>query len=78
MAVIPALVTEFKKWTNFKGEPLDIAPHREKMVQRNLEQEFKKPDHPFRIAIVCAMWLTGFDVNRGATGPDDGAQSQPD
>ncbi len=23
---------------------------------------FKKADHPFRIAIVCAMWLTGFDV----------------
>ena len=23
---------------------------------------FKSPDHPFRVAIVCAMWLTGFDV----------------
>ncbi len=23
---------------------------------------FKNPDHPFRVAIVCAMWLTGFDV----------------
>src|SRR5208282_3846517 len=22
----------------------------------------KDPTHPFRIAIVCAMWLTGFDV----------------
>ncbi len=20
------------------------------------------PQHPFRVAIVCAMWLTGFDV----------------
>ena len=60
-------VAEFKKWTNFKGEPLDIARHREKMVQRNLEQEFKKPDHPFRIAMVCAMWLTGFDVKCLAT-----------
>ena len=27
-----------------------------------LEQAFKMPDHPFRIAIVCVMWLTGFDV----------------
>jgi len=23
---------------------------------------FKKEEHPFRIAIVCAMWMTGFDV----------------
>lgn len=28
----------------------------------DIESAFKKEDHPFRIAIVCAMWLTGFDV----------------
>ena len=27
-----------------------------------METAFKTPEHPFRIAIVCAMWLTGFDV----------------
>ena len=27
-----------------------------------VETAFKNPDHPFRVAIVCAMWLTGFDV----------------
>ncbi len=27
-----------------------------------LDDAFKEPAHPFRIAIVCAMWLTGFDV----------------
>ena len=27
-----------------------------------VEDAFKDPEHPFRIAIVCAMWLTGFDV----------------
>jgi type I restriction enzyme R subunit len=27
-----------------------------------VETAFKNPEHPFRIAIVCAMWLTGFDV----------------
>src|SRR5436853_3865628 len=27
-----------------------------------VETAFKTPDHPFRVAIVCAMWLTGFDV----------------
>ena len=46
----------FKKWG------LDILPHREKMVKRDLDKEFKKADNPFRIAFVCAMWLTGFDV----------------
>ena len=28
----------------------------------NVEDAFKEPNHPFRVAIVCAMWLTGFDV----------------
>jgi len=60
-------VAEFKKWRNFRGEPLDIKPHRDKMVKRNLEKEFKQADNPFRIAIVCAMWLTGFDVKCLAT-----------
>ena len=60
-------VAEFAKWRNFRDEALDIAPHREKMVRRNLEQEFKQADKPFRIAIVCAMWLTGFDVKCLAT-----------
>ena len=46
----------FNKWG------LDILPHREKMVKRDLDKEFKKADNPFRIAFVCAMWLTGFDV----------------
>ena len=27
-----------------------------------LDDAFKEPEHPFRVAIVCAMWLTGFDV----------------
>ena len=33
----------------------------------SLDEAFKAPDHPFRIAIVCAMWLTGFDVPSLAT-----------
>ena len=60
-------VADFKKWTNFKNEPLNVEPHREKMIKRELEHEFKKSDHPFRIAIICAMWLTGFDVKCLAT-----------
>lgn len=60
-------VADFAKWKNFRDEPLDITQHREKMVKRNLEREFKQPENPFRIAIVCAMWLTGFDVKCLAT-----------
>ncbi len=46
----------------FRKLDLDIAQHRKKMVDRNLEKEFKTDEHPFRLAIVCAMWITGFDV----------------
>ncbi len=60
-------VEEFKKWRNHRGEALNIAPHRTKMVKRNLEKEFKQADNSFRVAIVCAMWLTGFDVKSLAT-----------
>jgi len=58
-------VDKFRKWK------LDITPHR-KLIKEgfkgedgkriDLEDAFKKEDHPFRVAIVCAMWLTGFDV----------------
>ena len=46
----------------FSDAGLDILPHRAEMKKRDLEAEFRKDDHPFRLAIVCAMWLTGFDV----------------
>lgn len=49
-------VKRFQKWG------LDIVPHRKKLKERDLATEYKKEDHPFRLAIVCAMWLTGFDV----------------
>jgi type I restriction enzyme R subunit len=46
----------------FKKLGLDIAVHRKKFVERDLEKEFKDADNPFRLAIVCAMWITGFDA----------------
>jgi len=57
-------VANFKKWG------VDIIPHRARMKQGfevgdkrvDVESAFKDPEHPFRVAIVCAMWLTGFDV----------------
>jgi type I restriction enzyme R subunit len=58
-------VRDFRKWG------FDMIPHR--VVMKNgfqtpdgkrvaVDDAFKDPAHPFRIAIVCAMWLTGFDV----------------
>jgi type I restriction enzyme, R subunit len=58
-------VADFKQWS------FDIIPHRSVMKlgfetsdgQRvDVETAFKNPNHPFRVAVVCAMWLTGFDV----------------
>lgn len=58
-------VEKFRKWG------LDIALHRRLMKEGfelpdgkrlDLESAFKRDEHPFRVAIVCAMWLTGFDV----------------
>ena len=58
-------VRDFARWG------FDIIPHRARMKQGfetaagqrlDVETAFKSPDHPFRVAIVCAMWLTGFDV----------------
>ncbi len=58
-------IDKFRKWG------LDIGPHRKLMREGfiledgrrlDLDSAFKREDHPFRIVIVCAMWLTGFDV----------------
>lgn len=46
----------------FKKLKLDIEKHRRKMVDRQLDEEFKDNDNPFRLVIVCAMWITGFDA----------------
>ena len=63
-------VADFKKWR------FDIIPHRALMKlgfetadgkRVDVETAFKNPEHPFRVAIVCAMWLTGFDVESLST-----------
>lgn len=54
--------SEQNEVARFAKSGLDIAPHRKKMHERNLEKEFKNEDNPFRLAIVCAMWITGFDA----------------
>ncbi|EKA7363839.1 type I restriction endonuclease subunit R [Vibrio parahaemolyticus] len=63
-------VAKFAKWD------LDIKPHRQLLKngfelkdgsRLDMEEAFKSSEHPFRVAIVCAMWLTGFDVPTLAT-----------
>ncbi|MGM0600974.1 MAG: type I restriction endonuclease subunit R [Candidatus Rifleibacteriota bacterium] len=58
-------IEKFNKWD------IDIKPYRTLIKEGfidaegnriKLEDAFKKADHPFRVVIVCAMWLTGFDV----------------
>ncbi len=54
--------SEQNEVAKFRAMGLEIEPHRKKMVERDLETEFKDDDNPFRLAIVCAMWITGFDA----------------
>lgn len=63
-------VAKFRAWD------IDIVPHRKLLREGfqqadgkniTLESAFKKDEHPFRVAFVCAMWLTGFDVPSLAT-----------
>ena len=63
-------VSDFKKWG------FEIIPHRERIKRGfetpdgervDVDTAFKDPDHPFRVAVVCAMWLTGFDVESLST-----------
>lgn len=43
-------------------ESMRSMPQYRNMQRMPLDEAFKAEEHPFRIAIVCAMWLTGFDV----------------
>lgn len=60
----------------FRQWDVDIKPHRAKIKNGyetpdgkriDIDIAFKNPEHKFRVAIVCAMWLTGFDVPSLAT-----------
>ena len=48
-------------------ESLRNRPQFRSMQRMELDEAFKEEEHPFRIAIVCAMWMTGFDVPSLAT-----------
>jgi type I restriction enzyme R subunit len=68
-------VEKFRKWgldikphRKLIKEGMDLPesmrrkPEFRNMQRMELDAAFKQEEHPFRIAIVCAMWLTGFDV----------------
>ena len=68
-------VDKFRKWDldiiphrRLMKEGIDLPeamrakPEYRNMQTMALEDAFKAKEHPLRVAIVCAMWLTGFDV----------------
>ena len=68
-------VEKFRKWKlditphrRLLKEGMDLPesmrrePRFRNMQRMAVDDAFKAESHPFRIAVVCAMWLTGFDV----------------
>ena len=56
----------------FQKQGLDITGHRQKMNALtpeglDIEDRFKDPSDPLQLVFVCAMWLTGFDVENLST-----------
>jgi type I restriction enzyme R subunit len=52
---------------DFRKKGLDILPIRKRIQTENLDENFKEAENPLRIVFVCAMWITGFDVQSLST-----------
>ena len=52
---------------DFRKKGIDILPIRKRMQTEQLDENFKNPDYPLRIVFVCAMWITGFDIQALST-----------
>lgn len=52
---------------DFRKKGFDILPIRKRIQNETLDENFKNADHPLRIVFVCAMWITGFDVQSLST-----------
>ncbi len=67
----PVFSSDQNEIQDFSQEGIEVKPYREVISKgidgRDIEECFKDGKHPFRVAIVCAMWLTGFDVKSLAT-----------
>lgn len=69
MAVVISENGDDEKFTS-RGQ--NIQKHRDEMARidengYDIEDRFKDPDNPFNLVFVCAMWLTGFDVQNLST-----------
>jgi type I restriction enzyme, R subunit len=67
----PVFSPEQNEVKDFAAEGIDVRPLRQVMADglggKSMDECFKDGKHPFRVAVVCAMWLTGFDVKSLAT-----------
>ena len=67
----PVFSPEQNEVKDFAAEGIDVRPLREVIANgiggKRLDECFKDGRHSFRVAVVCAMWLTGFDVKPLAT-----------
>ena len=52
---------------DFRKKGIDILPIRKRIQSETLDEHFKDAEHPLRIVFVCAMWITGFDVQSLST-----------
>lgn len=56
----------------FDTQGLSIQLHIDRLSQldkngKDIEENFKDPEHPLQLVFVCAMWLTGFDAPTAST-----------
>ena len=52
---------------DFRKKGIDILPIRKRIRSEPLDEYFKDAENPLRIVFVCAMWITGFDVQSLST-----------
>lgn len=67
MAVVISTEGTEEEEKKFQKEGLTIKPHVQRMSAidengKDIEDNFKDPEHPLQLVFVCAMWLTGFDA----------------
>jgi len=70
MAVVISSPSSEKE--RFEKQGLQIQPHIDRLSKqqandRDIEDDFKDPEHPLQLVFVCAMWLTGFDAPTTST-----------
>lgn len=67
MAVVISTEGTEDEEKKFQKEGLTIKPHVQRLSAidengKDIEDNFKDPEHPLQLVFVCAMWLTGFDA----------------